>query len=107
MAHSVLLAWIGLTDLKVARGELGDSIGPIGQAVTKRAFSAVHLLSDHDRKADTEYLKWLATRTNVATKVHKIELSGPTEFGEIYEAAISVVRKVKNELGDKIHLVYH
>jgi transcriptional regulator with GAF, ATPase, and Fis domain len=107
MANEVLLAWIGMTDLKVARGELGDSLGPIGQAVKKRAFSGVHLLSDHDRKADASYLKWLATQTNAPTKVHTVELSGPTEFGEIYEAATSVIRKVKKELGAKVSLTYH
>lgn len=107
MGDEVLLAWIGMTDLKVARGELGDSLGPIGQAVKTRAFSGVHLLSDHDRKADASYLKWLASQTKASTKIHKVKLSGPTEFGEIYEAAVSAIEKVKKELGVNVPLVYH
>jgi DNA-binding NtrC family response regulator len=107
MVNDLLLAWIGMTDLKVARGELGDSLGPIGQAVKKRSFAGVHLLSDHDRKADANYLKWLATQADVPTKVHTVKLSGPTEFGEIFEAATSVIQNVKKELGTKVPLVYH
>lgn len=107
MASEVLLAWIGMTDLKVARAELGESLGPIGQAVTKRTFSGIHLLSDHDRKADASYLKWLSTKTDVPTKVHPVKLSGPTEFGEIYEAAKSVIHEVKKALGAKVSLIYH
>ena len=107
MAKEMLLAWIGMTDLKVARGELGSSLGPIGQAVTKRKFAAVHLLSDHDRKADANYLKWLATQSDVAVKVHSVKLSGPTEFGEIFEAARSVIREIKKGHGAEVPLVYH
>jgi transcriptional regulator with PAS, ATPase and Fis domain len=104
---AVLLAWIGMTDLKVARGELGDSLGPIGQAVKKRTLSGIHLLSDHDRKADASYLKWLSAQTHVPTKIHTVKLSGPTEFGEIYEAAKSVIHAVKKELGAGVSLIYH
>lgn len=107
MAKELLLAWIGMTDLRVARGELGSSLGPIGQAVKKRNFKEVHLLSDHDRKADATYLKWLASQSDAPVKVHAIKLSGPTEFGEIYEAAKSVVRTVKSEQGADVSLVYH
>lgn len=96
-----------MTDLKVARGELGSSLGPIGQAVKKRKFEEVHLLSDHDRKADAAYLKWLTTQADVAVKVHTVKLSGPTEFGEIFEAATSVIRAIKTVGGDKVPLVYH
>lgn len=107
MAKDRLLAWIGMTDLKVARGELGSSLGPIGQAIKKRRFEEVHLLSDHDRKADAAYLDWLATQSDVAVKVHSVKLSGPTEFGEIFEAARTVIRKVKAAHGETLPLVYH
>src|SRR5262245_23370704 len=107
MANEALLAWIGMTDLKAARGELGDSLGPIGQAVKTRAFSAVHLISDHDRKNDATFAKWLARQTSVSPTIHKVSLSGPTEFGEIYESALSVIQKVKKELGPTASFAYH
>jgi transcriptional regulator with PAS, ATPase and Fis domain len=107
MVDEVLLAWIGMTDLKVARGELGDSLGPIGQAAKTRTFSGIHLLSDHDRKADASYLRWLSSQTKVPTKIHKVKLSGPTEFGEIYEAAVSVIQRVKKEVGMNVSFAYH
>lgn len=96
-----------MTDLKAARGELGKSLGPIGQAVKTRAFSTVHLISDHDRKDDASYTKWLARQTSVSPTIHKVKLSGPTEFGEIYEAALSVIQKVRQELGPAVAVAYH
>jgi DNA-binding NtrC family response regulator len=107
MADSILLAWIGMTDLRVARGELGESLGPIGQAVKARPFSAIHLLSDHDKKSDAIYVKWLASQTIAPAKVHKAKLTSPTEFGEIYEAAVSVISKVQVESSGKSPLIYH
>jgi transcriptional regulator with PAS, ATPase and Fis domain len=80
-----------MTDLKAARGELGASLGPIGQACRLRGFSAVHLLSDHASARTKEYADWLASQMTSGVAVHPATLSGPTEFGEIYEAAIAVV----------------
>jgi hypothetical protein len=71
MSGTVLFAWIGITDLKVARGELGDSLGPIGQAVKHRPFAEIHLLSDHESKEETLYRKWLATQTKAQIKVRR------------------------------------
>lgn len=105
--RTVLLAWIGLTDLKVARGELGDSLGPIGQVVTKRTFSEIRLLSDHDRKIDAGYLEWLSKKTAATMKVHRVKLSGATEFGGIFEAASTIILQVKKELDVKTPLTYH
>src|SRR5689334_4651327 len=107
MLNEVLLAWIGMTDLKAARGELGDSLGPIGQAVKTRAFSVVHLLSDHDRRDDASFSTWLAHQTSVSPTIHKFKLSSPTEFGEIYEAALSVIQRAKEQLGSTPIFAYH
>src|ERR1700722_5553762 len=94
MHQSVLLAWIGMTDLRASRGELGDSLGPIGQGAGDRAFAKVHLLSDHDSRAGSSYANWLKDHTDLRIQVHPVKLSGPTQFGEIYEAALSVIDSV-------------
>ncbi len=94
MNKSCLYAWIGKTDLKAAQGGLGHNLGPIAQTVTEREFGAIHLLSDHSETVTREYAKWLSRQTKTSVNVHPVALSGPTEFGEIYEAATSVVSRV-------------
>ena len=94
MSTSCLFAWIGKTDLKAAQGGLGHNLGPIGQTVAEREFAAIHLLSDHSEKVTREYAQWLSRQTTASVDVHPVALSGPTEFGEIYEAATSVVGRV-------------
>ena len=96
-----------MTDLRAAHGELRDGVGPIGQSVVTGNYSAIQLLSDHNTKDDAAYLKWLATRTKSQIRVHNSQLTGPTEFGEIFEAAASVIRDVKRDLGDKVRFTYH
>jgi DNA-binding NtrC family response regulator len=94
MSECCLFTWIGKTDLKAAKGELARSLGPIGQTATAREFAAIHLLSDHPEKITKEYAKWLSRQSKAVVSVHPVALSGPTEFGEIYEAARSVVGRV-------------
>lgn len=94
MSKSCLFAWIGKTDLKAAEGGLGQNLGPIAQTVTEREFAAIHLLSDHSETVTRGYAKWLSKQTKTAVSVHPVSLSSPTEFGEIYEAATSVVSRV-------------
>ncbi len=57
--QSILFAWIGLTDLKVARREIVSGLGPIGQAVKMGGFSEVHCSPIMISKADAMYSKWL------------------------------------------------
>ena len=106
--HKVLLAWLGITDLRASKGELDKSLGPIGQAARSRSFTHVFLLSDHDRKAETIYADWLRTITEADVRIHHVRLSGPTQFGEIYEVATSSISKLDKELGlANVRLTYH
>jgi len=108
MIYKVLLAWIGITDIRAARGELGESIGPIGQAVQNSVYTHIFLLSDHNREIEESYCEWLQGITKANITVHHRKLTGPTEFGEIYEAVVSSVAEVKKELGHKdISFTYH
>ena len=106
--QKVLLAWLGITDLRASKGELDKSLGPIGQAARSRSFTHVFLLSDHDRKAETIYAEWLRTMAEANVRVHHVRLSGPTQFGEIYEAATFAISKLDKELGlANVRLTYH
>jgi hypothetical protein len=95
--RGVLLAWIGMTDLKAPAESDKSGLGPIAQALEKLEFDEACLLSDHDERTVAPYLKWLRTRTQTRIEVLRERLTGPTEFGEIHEAA---VRAVKHVLGD-------
>src|SRR5262245_56875642 len=107
MANNILITWIGNADLRASRGEAGAGLGPIGQAVGDRAYSAVHLLSDHRRTDTSTYFDWLGTRTSGPVEVHPVKLSGPTQFGEIYEAALSTIDKVRRGAKPKTEFTYH
>ena len=44
---NVLVSWVGQTDLDAAAGDAKAGIGPIGQALTKRAYDLVVLLNNY------------------------------------------------------------
>ncbi|RKI05077.1 sigma-54-dependent Fis family transcriptional regulator [Corallococcus sp. AB038B] len=94
--RKVLVAWIGKTDLRAPAESESVGQGPIAQALTSREFDEAFLLSDYDDKLVQPYLKWLKGRTSTRVGILPSKLSGPTNFGEIYEAA---VRGVEHALG--------
>jgi DNA-binding NtrC family response regulator len=89
----VLVAWIGKTDLRaVAECEL-VGVGPIAQALDARSFDEAFLLSDYDDVAVAPFAKWLRDRTRTRVVILEEKLSGPTQFGEIHEAAVRAVER--------------
>ena len=108
MAQKVLFAWIGKTDLRACRGELGDGLGPVGQAAQKRSFSHIVLISNYKKEEEKLFTDWLKTLTSAAIFKYHADLTSPTDFKEIYEAAVSTINDVKKKLGPKeIHSTYH
>jgi DNA-binding NtrC family response regulator len=97
---NVLVAWIGMTDLRAPNESESVGQGPIAQALASREFDEAFLLADYDDGLVRPYLKWLKGRTKSRIEVLPHKLSGPTNFGEIYEAAVQgvehAVGKVKN-----------
>ncbi len=102
----MLVAWLGKTDLRAPTD--GESVGqgPIAQALVSRAFDEAFLLSDYDDSVVQPYLKWLRGLTKTHIEVLPRKLTGPTNFGEIYEAA---VRGVEHALGKSrdVQLSFH
>jgi sigma54-dependent transcription regulator len=96
--RKVLVAWVGNTDLRAPTESELVGIGPIAQALEARTFDEAVLLSDYDERTVSPYVKWLRGRLTTCIKVVEEKLSGPTQFGEIHEAA---VRAVKRALGDR------
>ena len=82
---SVLVSWIGATDLKAAENDT-TGIGPIAQAAAFRDFTRIVLLSDYPAERTQGYLAWLGARTRAELVVRPAVLSSPMHFGEIYKA---------------------
>ena len=106
MTSKALIAWIGNTDLRASRGESRDGAGPIANAVTKREFDEIHLLSDHKAADSKSFVKWLKEETGAQAKVWPVVLTGPTRFDEIYEGAIGVLKTLEKEDIDR-HRTFH
>jgi DNA-binding NtrC family response regulator len=101
MATKTLIAWIGNTDLRASRGELGNGLGPIASAAVDREFDEIHLLSDHKASDGKVFAKWLLKKSGVEPKLWPVTLSGPTRFDEIYEAAVTTLRSLDRESPDR------
>jgi DNA-binding NtrC family response regulator len=107
MENALFVSWIGLTDLRAAQGDLGSALGPIGQAIRDRRFSEVHLLSDHSSADTRRYCAWLKKIAVGPVTAHAVRLSGPTEFGEIYEAAVKLLHDLRTVRPETVRFVYH
>ncbi|MCA9631031.1 MAG: sigma 54-interacting transcriptional regulator [Myxococcales bacterium] len=103
----VLLAWVGKTDLRAPTESDAVGVGPIAQAVDGREFDEVMLISDYDAKLVQPYLKWLRARTKARIDAVHEPLSGPTDFGEIHEAAVRSVQRVLGERRGDVTLTFH
>jgi transcriptional regulator with PAS, ATPase and Fis domain len=63
-------------------------LGPIAQALDAREFDEVFLLSDYPEAQVRPYVSWLSGRSKARIELLLEKLSGPMNFGEIYEAAV-------------------
>ena len=105
--RKVLVAWVGRTDLRAPAESEAVGLGPIAQAVDARVFKEVLLLSDYDERVVGSYVKWLRVRTKTRIEVLHERLSGPTEFGEIYEAAVRGVQRAIGDRSREVALAFH
>src|SRR5262249_18176490 len=53
------------------------------------------------------YRKWLQKQTTANVELNYQKLSSPTDFGDVYEAAVGMVQKVIDQFGSDAELVYH
>src|ERR1019366_7325194 len=97
LTMEILLTWLGNTDIRASESAGSVERGPILNAVQSIRFDAVHLLSDHTTQSTRTYEKWLAGQSGVSVQTHKVRLSSPTDFAEIFRAVDSLIRHVKRE----------
>ena len=103
----ILICWIGNTDLDAAKGDKDVGAGPIAQALEARAFDEVCLITDYPKARVVPYLDWLQNRTETPQRLFCEKLSGPTQFGEIYEAAVRVCTAALDRQSVPIELAFH
>jgi len=97
-SQRVLVSWVGRTDLRAPTESDKVGVGPIAQALEARGFDALLLISDYPEAEVKPFFAWLKQRTGVRIDPFFVKLSGPTNFGEIYEAATKACDRA---LGDK------
>ena len=81
--RKLLLCWIGATDLRAANGHDDAGLGPIGQAAIQHQYDNIVLLSDHPTDEANVYVSWLTEKWAGATDLHPVQISSPTNYGEI------------------------
>jgi DNA-binding NtrC family response regulator len=107
IVRKILVTWVGKTDLRAPTEGNVVGVGPIAQALDARAFDEAFLISDYHDKLIAPYVKWLRGRTTTRIDLVHEKLSGPTEFGEIFEAAVRVVKGAIGERLSDVELAFH
>ena len=64
-------------------------------------------MADYPKARVAPYLAWLKNRTETPLRLFCEKLSGPTQFGEIYEAAVRVCTAALDQRADRIALTFH
>jgi transcriptional regulator with PAS, ATPase and Fis domain len=105
--RKVLVSWVGKTDLRAPSETATVGLGPIAQALDARTFDEVVLVSDYPEAEVKAFLGWLKQRTSTSIDTSFVKLSGPTNFGEIYEAATKACSKALGDQRATTSLAYH
>lgn len=103
----ILISWIGRTDLRAVEESATIGLGPIAQAIGSIFFDQVALISDYPKIEVCKYLGWLSSINKVPTTLHQATLTSPTNFGEIYEAAIKTISECLDTFGNDAELTFH
>ncbi len=104
---NILISWIGRTDLNAVRNSAEIGLGPVAQAVTALPFDQIVLLSDYSPEETDSFTGWLSGIKQIPVSVVPVHLSSPTNFSEIYEAALSALKSIPATCGDNPKLTFH
>lgn len=103
----ILVCWLGGTDLRAMREPDQVGLGPIGEAVKTRAYEVVAILNNYPPQETKDYPDWLAGLTSAKITLHHEELTTPTHFGDIYQAAVNQVSELIETYGKEVSLTFH
>ena len=107
MKAQILFCWLGATDLKAASGLTDVGLGPVAQAVLDRTFTEIVLLNNWERSSAEGYINWLRKQTESKVLLRLVQLSSPTNFGEIYQAASASIAEKIQEYGPQADFIFH
>ena len=102
-----LISWIGQTDIRSMQNNGEDGIGPVAQVCAGDIYAEAILLSNYNHKVNDSFLKWLRQRTKSKIELHQINLTSPTNYEEIYEAATSVIASTIERLGESERFTFN
>jgi transcriptional regulator with GAF, ATPase, and Fis domain len=102
----ILMAWLGATDINAATNGAKLS-GPIGQAVANEKYDKLVLLVNQPKDKLRTYLSWLKAEKAPICESIEVNLSSPTNFREIYQAASAALEKILKGADPKPELTLH
>jgi len=103
----VLAAWLGNTDLKIARSGVKDPVGPIAQALAADKYDLLLLLVNQPTKDRKEYVSWLNNVASIDVKIFTAKLPDPTDFSSIYRNALEALKQLMKKGREKANLTFH
>ena len=103
---SVLLAWIGQTDLDCAVGRRSGR-GPIASAVAARTYDGLVLLSNYPQASNNAYNTWLEETGAPQVHLRFEPLRDPTDYGAIHAAAVRAIEFARETYGGEAGLTVH
>jgi len=104
---NLLISWIGRTDLRAVTECDTIGLGPLAQAVREIPFDEVVLLCDYPVVEAETYIAWLRTHRELPVILKPVTLTSPTDFADIYVAAVGVIRETLSRFGQGVRLTFH
>ncbi len=105
--EKILIAWIGRTDLRAAYQSDVVGLGPIAQVISVLSFDRLVLICNYPSEEVLAYTTWLASVKLLPVSAVHVTLTSPTNFSEIYEASVSVLKSVYEQHGQDVALTFH
>jgi transcriptional regulator with PAS, ATPase and Fis domain len=103
----VLTAWLGDTDLRIARSGVKAPEGPIAKALAADKYDLLLLLVNQPTKDRKEYVSWLKNVAPIDVEIFTAKLSNPTDFSSIYRNALEALKQLTKKGREKADLTFH
>jgi len=108
---NILVTWIGTHDIDAAAGKNQRGPGPVASALAEYRFDRVLLLANQSQEKLDAYVDWLlpiSALTDSSLRKKYVQLTSPTDFAGIYEAADRAISEILNDEADEeAELTFH
>jgi len=103
----ILMCWIGITDIRAAESADEVGLGPIAQTLNTFEYDKIVLLNNFPPERIANFVRWIKARSSSEISIWQKELSSPTSFGEIYQAAANVLEELTKDTAQDTDLSFH